>query len=123
MASWNVGLSAAALLLSYWGASYAAEAHLAASVRYGAIGVAILCVGWFLYAEVSMLRRVDELQRKIQLEALAIAYPLAIGLLMTLGMLQRTMTLPTAALNYRHVWPMLVLFYFGGIGIAARRYR
>lgn len=121
MPSLNIVLSTIALLTTYWAASYAAREHL--PIRYVLIAAAIVSMIWFLYAEISVLRRVDEMQRKIQLEALAIAYPVAIGFLMTLGMLQRTMTLPVDDLSYRHVWPFLVLFYLIGLGISARRYR
>ncbi|HXE91867.1 MAG TPA: hypothetical protein VNK82_13000 [Terriglobales bacterium] len=76
-----------------------------------------------ILAEVRMLRRLDELQQRIQLEALAIAFPLTILLLMTLGLLQRVVTLSLADWSFRHVVPMVVMLYFIGLGIARRRYQ
>jgi hypothetical protein len=77
----------------------------------------------FLWAIVTHVRSLDEMQRKIHLEALAIAYPLAILLLMTLGLLQLAIDLPTEDWSYRHVWVYLPLFYFAGLAIAWRRYQ
>jgi hypothetical protein len=77
----------------------------------------------FLVAEIRLLRRVDELERRIQLEALAIAFPAAILLLMALALLERAIALSPQDWSYRHVWFFLPLFYFVGLGIARRRYR
>ena len=77
----------------------------------------------FLRAWVNGLRGMDELERRIQLEALAIAFPLTIVLLMVLGLLQLAAPLPMDDWSYRHAWAYLPLFYFGGVALAARRYR
>ena len=65
----------------------------------------------------------DELQRRIQLEALGFAYPLALLLLMTLGLLQLVIDLDPADWSYRHVWQFIVVFYLVGMGLATRRYQ
>ncbi len=72
---------------------------------------------------VASLRELDELHRKVHLEALAVAYPLAILLLVTLGFLQLAVELPAADWSFRHIWPMLICFYFVGLAISWRRYR
>ena len=77
---------------------------------------------WFIFAEIQLLRQLDELQKRIQLEALAIAFPLALLLLMMLGLLERITGLPKDDLSYRHVWPIVALFYFVGMVFARRRY-
>ena len=77
----------------------------------------------FLVAEIRLLRGVDELERRIQLEALAIAFPAALLLLMALALLERAILLSPQDWSYRHVWFYLPLFYFVGLGIARRRYR
>ncbi|HSA92960.1 MAG TPA: hypothetical protein VLE48_08115 [Terriglobales bacterium] len=77
----------------------------------------------FLLAEVRMLRQLDEMQKRIQLEALAFAFPCGLLLLMTLGLLQRVITLPPEDWGYRHVWPLVALLYFVGLFIARRRYQ
>jgi hypothetical protein len=65
----------------------------------------------------------DELHRRVQLEALGIAFPLAILLLMVLGLLQLVIELSEEDWGYRHVWTFLPMFYFIGLAIAWRRYR
>ncbi len=77
----------------------------------------------FLVAEIRLLRRVDELERRIQLEALAVAFPAALTMLMGLALLERAMALSPEDWSYRHTWFFLPLFYFVGLGIARRRYR
>ena len=76
-----------------------------------------------LFALVRAIRRMDELQTRMQLEALAVAYPLAMLLLMTLGLLQLAVNLSPHDWSYRHVWPFLLIFYAGGLALANRRYR
>lgn len=67
-------------------------------------------------------RELDELEQRIQLEALAFAFVLAVLLLMTLGLMELAITLNRDDWSYRHVWAMLPLFYFGGLVLARRRY-
>ena len=92
-------------------------------VKVTAALVPILPTALFLWFVVSALRGLDELHRRIHLEALAIAYPLAILLLVTLGFLQLAIELPTDDWSYRHVWVYLPCFYFIGLAFAWRRYR
>lgn len=78
---------------------------------------------WMLWEIVKGVRGMDELEQRIQLEALAVAYPLVLILLMTLGLLEMVIELPPEDLSYRHVWAMLPLFYYVGLLLARRRYR
>jgi hypothetical protein len=76
----------------------------------------------FLWNFIKGIRAADELERRIQLEALAIAFPLALVLITTLGLAQRAVTLSFQDWSYNHVWPMLALFYLAGVTIARKRY-
>ena len=67
-------------------------------------------------------RDLDELERRIQLEALATAFVLAVLLIMTLGLMELAIELNRDDWSYRHVWAMLPMFYFAGIIFARRRY-
>lgn len=90
------------------------------------VAIALLPVpafGFFLVEWIRGIRRLDELERRVQLEALAIAFPLSLMLLMGLGLIQRVMQLNPLDWSYRHVWPFLVAFYFFGLVLARRRYR
>ena len=91
------------------------------------VTVAVLPVPFlalFLLSFVRRIRRLDELQRKIQLEALAIAYALAILFRMTLGLLSTVIPLPLKEhWSYEHFWLYLLFFYFVGLAIARERYQ
>ncbi len=65
----------------------------------------------------------DELQRKVHLEALAIAFPLAMLLLMLLGLLELIIPLSHEDWSYRHVWYFLPIFYFVGLAYTRKRYQ
>jgi hypothetical protein len=67
-------------------------------------------------------RQLDELELRIQLEALATAFLLTILFLMTLGLMQRAVVLKFEDWSYAHVWAMLPTLYFLGLMIARRRY-
>ena len=80
---------------------------------------------WFLWTFIAGVRGADELERRIQLEALAVAFPLTLVLIMTLGLLQIAVPLSPDDWSYRHIWPFLYVFYLLGLtlGAAALRMR
>jgi hypothetical protein len=78
--------------------------------------------GAALLAIVRSARELDELEKRIQLEALAIAFVLAVLLIMTLGLMELAVTLNRDDWSYRHVWAMLPPLYFAGLVFARRRY-
>lgn len=89
-------------------------------------GVALIPIPFFvlfLLVFIRTIRSMDELERRIHLEALAVAYPLMVVLLMVLGLLQRAIELPFEDWSYAHVWVYLPLFYLVGLAIAKRRYQ
>ncbi len=67
-------------------------------------------------------RELDELERRIQLEALSTAFVLAVLVLMTLGLMELAIPLNRDDWSYRHVWAMLPMLYFAGLTFARRRY-
>ena len=71
-------------------------------------------------AVVSLLREIDELQRKIQLEALAFGFATAAVLTMSYGFLQNA-GLPE--LNWVWVWPVMAACWIVGLIAARWRYR
>ena len=94
--------------------------------EWARIAVAVLPIPAFVLFLISVIRGIrglDELQRKIHLEALAIAFPLGLVLLMTLGLLQRATELKFEDWSYAHVWIYLPVFYLLGLALARRRYR
>jgi hypothetical protein len=77
----------------------------------------------FLVALLARVRDLDELGRRVHLEALAIAFTVTTVLLMVLGHLQLAVELPAEDLSYRHVWAWMPLVYLGAFAVANRRYR
>ena len=89
------------------------------------IGIALVPVLFFLIFLVFLIREVasmDELQRKIQTEAVVTAFLLGLLLLMTLGMLDRVVTLDRNDWGYLDLVPFMGLFYAIGWWIARRKY-
>ena len=84
--------------------------------------VPVIPAALFLFYFITGMKELDELQLRIQLEALAFAYPLALLMLVTLGLLEFVVKLNPNDWSYRHTWHYLVLFYFVGILMAKRRY-
>lgn len=120
----RVGLAALLFAAFYVGALLAAE--LTGIPKGVEIAIALLPVpafAFFLAEWIRSIRRLDELERRVQHEALAIAYPLSLMLVMGLGLLQRVTPLNPADWSYRHIWPFLIAFYFFGLALARRRYR
>jgi hypothetical protein len=117
-------LAGGAWILSYLGARAALSGlELEPWARVLVVLAPIVPTALFLWLVIANIRSLDELQRRVHLEALAIAYPLAILLLWTLGLLQLAINLSPDDWSYRHVWVYLPLFYFLGLAVASRRYQ
>lgn len=108
----------------YFGARYFLDANpeLAPGVRL-AVGLAPMpAFAAFLWSFIRRLRAADEFERRIQLEALAVAFPLGLLLLTTLALMQRAVALSMQDWSYAHIWPYFVLFYVVGVVVARKRY-
>jgi NADH:ubiquinone oxidoreductase subunit 6 (subunit J) len=77
----------------------------------------------FLAMVLKEIRSLDELWRRIHLEALAIAFPLAVLLLMILGLMELATGLSPDDWSYRHVWVFMPIFYVIGVLVSIRRYK
>lgn len=64
----------------------------------------------------------DEVERRIQLEATVWGFTLSLLLLMTLGLLDLVVSLNKEDWGYRHLIPYFFVFYFFGIFISKRKY-
>lgn len=111
-------------LVTYIAARYAVGLAPVSSTLRVAIAVAPAAPGllviWLAWRGV---RGLDELHRKVQLEALAVAFPMCVALLWVLGLLELAVDLDRSDWSYRHVWAMVPTFYFVGLALAWRRYR
>jgi hypothetical protein len=121
--SWMMFVGVVALfLVAYMVARGLLETVTTPAVRVAAALLPIPPFILWLILMVRGARELDELQRRIQLEALAFAFPLTLILLLTLGLLEIAIELNPDDWSYRHVWAMLPLFYFMGLALAKRRY-
>lgn len=82
--------------------------------------VPTVLVLWLIWRGV---RALDELHRRVQFEALAVAFPLCVVLLWVLGLLELAIDLDKSNWSYRHIWAMVPMFYLIGLALAWRRYK
>jgi len=68
---------------------------------------------------IRQLRRLDELQRKIQFEALSWAFGLTAVATFSYGFLE---TVGYPKLSYFFIWPLMAVFWIIGIFVSLRRY-
>ena len=112
-----------AWFIAYWAARGILERPgLPAALRVGVALGPIPIFAWFLYTFIRTIRGLDELERRIHLEAMAIAFPLGILLLQTLALMQRAVELKFEDWSYAHVWIYLPIFYFLSLGLVRKRY-
>ena len=112
----------AAWFATWIGARIVLESSAPAWLRVVAALAPAPIAGFALLAIIRGARELDELEQRIQLEALAFGFVLAVLLLMTLGLLELAVTLNRDDWSYRHVWAILPTLYFLGLVIARRRY-
>jgi len=113
-------------MLSYFGVRAALERMGDTQPAGSRLAIALIPIvpfAAFIWKFIASLREADELERRIQLEALAIAFPVAIVLLMVLALVQLAVPLNPDDWSYRHVWYFLPIFWLGSLSIARRRYR
>ena len=114
-ALWIGSYLGALLLLKYAG--------LSLPLRITVALIPVIPFVFFVRRFISHLRNLDELQRRVHFEALAIAFPLAILLLMSLALLARAQVIAPEKWSYEQVWFYLPLFYLVGLAISWRRYK
>ena len=117
-------LVAALWFVAYWSARGLLERNdLPTWLRVTVALAPIPIFAWFVVRFIGTIRGMDELERRIHLEALAIAYPLGILLLQTLALMQRAVALKFEDWSYAHVWIYLPIFYFLSLGVVRKRYQ
>jgi hypothetical protein len=71
---------------------------------------------------VRTVRGMDELARRIQLEGLVFAFPIALLIVFTAGLLDLAGFHGEQNWDLPRLWPLMLLPYWGGIALAHRRY-
>jgi hypothetical protein len=91
----------------------------------GALAVALLPVpafAWLIHSVVRGIRAMDELERRIQLEALALAFPAALLIVFTAGLLDLAGFHGEGNWDLPRLLPLVLLPYWAGVVLARRRY-
>lgn len=123
----SIGRRAGALAITWLLAYFAARGLLETKsiptpVRVTAALIPVPIFAAFLWTYIGYVRRLDELERKIHLEAVSIAFALATLLLTTLALMQRAVNLRFEDWSYAHVWIYLPIFYLVSFGWVSKRY-
>ncbi len=121
---WFVISVAVVWILSYFvSRAVLNTAHLTSTVRVIVALIPAIPFAAFLWLWITNIGQMDEMERRIQMEAMAFAFPMAILLLMVLGLMQLAIPLSPDDWSYRHVWFFLPIFYFAGLARAWRKYK
>lgn len=76
----------------------------------------------FAYKYYSSFKYMDEVEIKIEMEAVVIAFVLGFITLMKLGLFDLVITLNKEDWSYRHLLPIFAVYYFIGLFITKRKY-
>ena len=117
-------LAAAAIwFVAYLAARYAMqETRMGELARLAAAFVPLFAFFWFVWVAQRAVKGADEMQRLIQLESLALAFPTTMVVLMTLGLLD-IFHEGRLDLRLRDLWAILPPIYAICAGVAIQRYR
>src|SRR5437868_5052518 len=117
-------LAAALAWLAIYGLSrlVLASAELAEPLRLAAAFAPLFAFYGFVAVTHRAVRDADELQRRIQLEALALAFPTSLLVLMTLGLMDMFHD-GRVGLALRDMWVVLPVIYAASYAVARYRYR
>jgi hypothetical protein len=119
-----VGLSAMFVVGLFLAARLSLEWLTIPSVGRVVIALApVPALAWLLVAFSRDLAQADELERRIQLEALGLAFPVALIVVMTVGLLQVAVPTEPNTWSYAEVWLLLYVTYLIGLLRARRRYQ
>jgi hypothetical protein len=84
--------------------------------------IPVLTFGLFIRSIIKGVGYMDEVNIRVQMEAVVIAFSLGLLMLMTLGLLDLAITIKKEDWGYRHLVPYFALFYFIGLIISKRKY-
>jgi CDP-diglyceride synthetase len=122
-ATWRYVIVPAAFVLAYFaarGGIESSELGSGAALAWALLPVPIFAFVIWCYARA--VRGMDELERRIQLEGLALAFPIALLVAFTAGLLDLAGFHGKGNWDLPRLWPLLLLPYWLGIALARRRY-
>ena len=83
----------------------------------------MLFFGWYLWTWMKGVSEMDELERRIELEALGFAFPATLVILMTIGLLDLAVRIDPWIASFHRIWLILPVLYYAGLWRAKRRYQ
>jgi hypothetical protein len=110
-------VAGAAALASSW---VLGQAELSSVLRFLVAALPAPVFLWFIITELRWIRTLDEFQRRVMVEALAIAFPGAILLAVTVDALQKGGFV--AGWSVGDVWPYMALLFVPALRYTLRRY-
>ena len=120
---WRRAWILAAYVLAYYGARAGLERVEPGSTAALALALApVAAFALLIRAYVLDVRAMDELERRIQLEALALAFPVALLVAFAAGLLDLAGFPGEGDWDLPRLWPLLLLPYVFGLARARRRY-
>lgn len=87
------------------------------------IAINALLFGVYTVKLIRSISLMDEVQIRIQLEAVSISFVLSLLLVMVLGMVELLKNLEFDKISYLYVFPLFFLFYIIGLFISKHKYR
>ncbi len=82
-----------------------------------------LLFGVYAFKLIQSISTLDEVQIRIHLEAVSLAFVLSLLLVMILGMTALVKELPLDNVSFLYIFPLLFFFYFIGLWISKRKYK
>ena len=121
--AWRYVVVPACFVLAYFAARAGIEASepgSSAALAWALFPVPLFALAIWCFARA--VRGMDELERRIQLEGLALAFPIALLVAFTAGLLDLAGFHGEGNWDLPRLWPLLLLPYWSGLALARRRY-
>ncbi len=116
---WTSLIAVVTFIVAYFGARLVLKLpEPGALLKVAAALVPTAAFLWFALSFLRLMRQLDELQKRIQLEALAVAYPLSIAIVLMISLFQKA-----GYLDWEPMWIYLPITYYLGLFLAQRRYQ
>ncbi len=87
------------------------------------IGINAIVFGIYTFTLIRSIKMMDEVQIRIQLEAVIIAFLMSLLLVMTLGMAQIAKALGFEGISFLYIFPLFFLFYIVGLIFSNSKYK
>jgi hypothetical protein len=83
----------------------------------------VLAFAFLVHRFIGSIASMDELERRMHLEAAVFGFTFSMALVMFLGLLDFSVRVNPDDWGHRHMVPYFVVFYFFGLWMARRKYR